>query len=138
MGITQACSHKSRSDLPTMVLRTFVYNNLSTQSQDASHLAGYGASQHRNRKRQPCVVFCEQNHDGCLFLFLRCSGYYIIPMPPPMPPAGIAGASSLMSATTDSVVRNVEATDVAFCNAVLVTFTGSIIPASIIFTYSSL
>ena len=33
---------------------------------------------------------------------------------------------------------DVEATDVAFCNAVLVTFTGSIIPASIIFTYSSL
>ena len=42
------------------------------------------------------------------------SGDYIIPMPPPMPPAGIAGASSLISATTDSVVRNVDATDVAF------------------------
>ena len=28
-------------------------------------------------------------------------------------------------ATADSVVRSVEATDVAFCNALLVTFTGS-------------
>ena len=37
---------------------------------------------------------------------------YIIP---PMPaPAGIAGASSLIVATTDSVVRSVEATLVAF------------------------
>jgi len=37
---------------------------------------------------------------------------YIIPMPGF--PAGTAGASSLISATTDSVVRSVEATDVAF------------------------
>ncbi len=36
---------------------------------------------------------------------------YIIP---PIPPAGIAGASSLMFATTDSVVRSVDATLVAF------------------------
>lgn len=35
----------------------------------------------------------------------------------PAPPAGIAGASSLILATTDSVVRSVEATLVAFCNA---------------------
>ena len=39
----------------------------------------------------------------------------------PAPPAGIAGASSLILATTDSVVRSVEATLVAFCNALLVT-----------------
>ena len=44
---------------------------------------------------------------------------YIIPIPG-APPAGIAGAGSLMSATTDSVVNNVEATLVAFCNALLV------------------
>ena len=37
---------------------------------------------------------------------------YIIPIP--APPAGIAGASSLMFATADSVVRSVDATDVAF------------------------
>lgn len=36
---------------------------------------------------------------------------YIIPIPPP---AGIGGTSSLMFATTDSVVRSVEATLVAF------------------------
>ena len=52
---------------------------------------------------------------------------YIMPIPG-APPAGIAGAGSLMSATTDSVVNKVEATLVAFCNALLVTFTGSRIP----------
>lgn len=35
-------------------------------------------------------------------------GNYIIPIP--APPAGIAGVSSLIFATTDSVVSNVEAT----------------------------
>lgn len=53
-------------------------------------------------------------HSGGVFLsfmgiFHRA---YIIP---PMPaPAGAAGVSSLMFATTDSVVRRVEATLVAF------------------------
>ena len=60
---------------------------------------------------------------------------YIIPIPGL--PAGIAGASSLMFATTDSVVSKVDATDVAFCNALLVTLTGSRIPFSTISTYSS-
>ena len=41
-------------------------------------------------------------------------------------PAGTAGTSSLMFATTDSVVSSVDATDVAFCNAVLVTLTGCV------------
>ena len=59
-------------------------------------------------------------------------------MPIPAPaPAGIAGVSSLIVATADSVVRSVEATDVAFCNALLVTFTGSRIPLYTISTYSS-
>lgn len=57
---------------------------------------------------------------------------YIIPMPPPI--GGAAGVSSLISATTDSVVNNVDATEVAFCNAERVTFTGSMIPASTMFT----
>ena len=39
--------------------------------------------------------------------------YYIMP-PIPGPPAGIAGVSSLMVATTDSVVSSVDATLVAF------------------------
>ena len=60
--------------------------------------------------------------------------FYIMPMPP-APPAGIAGTSSLMFATTDSVVSSVDATEVAFCSAVLVTFTGSRIPCSTISTY---
>lgn len=59
---------------------------------------------------------------------------YIIPIPAGAP-AGIAGASSLIFATTDSVVNNVEATDVAFCNALLVTLAGSI-PFSTMSTYS--
>ena len=52
----------------------------------------------------------------CVLSFTFCMAqvnYIIPPMPPPMP-AGIAGASSLMSATTDSVVSIVAATDVAF------------------------
>ena len=59
---------------------------------------------------------------------------YIIPIPAGAP-AGIAGASSLIFATTDSVVNNVEATDVAFCNALLVTLAGSMIPFSTMSTY---
>lgn len=61
---------------------------------------------------------------------------YIIPIPGP--PAGIGGTSSFIFATTDSVVRSVDATLVAFCNALLVTFAGSKIPAFTISTYSSL
>ena len=59
-----------------------------------------------------------------------------MPFPEPVP-AGFAGVSSLIVATADSVVRSVEATDVAFCNALLVTFTGSSIPLSTMSTYSS-
>ena len=46
-----------------------------------------------------------------LSLSYRTLTYIIPPIPPP---AGIAGASSLMFATTDSVVRSVDATLVAF------------------------
>ena len=57
-------------------------------------------------------------------------------MPIPIPGlAGIAGTSSFMFATTDSVVSNVLATLVAFCKALLVTLAGSRIPASTILTY---
>ena len=60
---------------------------------------------------------------------------YIIPIPGA--PAGIAGVSSLIVETTASVVSNVPATLVAFCNALLVTFAGSRIPFLTISTYSS-
>ena len=43
--------------------------------------------------------------------FLPC---YIIPPIPPIPPAGIGGVGSLISATTDSVVRSDAAIDDAF------------------------
>ena len=48
-------------------------------------------------------VPCNNGFAGCIY----------IPMPMP-PPAGIGGVGSLMVETTDSVVRSVEATLVAF------------------------
>ena len=62
---------------------------------------------------------------------------YIMPIPG-FPPAGAAGAGSLIVDTAASVVSRDDATDVAFCRALLVTLAGSRIPASIISTYSSL
>lgn len=51
----------------------------------------------------------------CLLYNATVMSDYIIPPIPGAPPAGIAGVSSLIFATADSVVSNVEATDVAFC-----------------------
>ncbi len=55
-------------------------------------------------------------------------------IPPPMPPAGAAGAgvSSFLSATRDSVVRITEAIEAAFCSALRVTLVGSTMPLSTI------
>lgn len=59
-------------------------------------------------------------------------------MPPMSGAAGAAaGAGSLISATRDSVVSTMEATEEAFCNAERVTLVGSTIPASIMSVYSS-
>ena len=69
---------------------------------------------------QPVFLFCFTRH--------FYPGNYIIPIPPSAP-AGIAGAGSLMVETTDSVVSRVAETLVAFCSALLVTLTGSRIPA---------
>ena len=50
-------------------------------------------------------------------------------MPPmPAPPAGAAGSGAGMSATSDSVVSTIAATDAAFCSAERVTFVGSMMP----------
>ena len=51
---------------------------------------------------------------------------------PPIPGfiAGAAGAGSGLSASTHSVVRNMPATDAAFCRATRVTLVGSITPAA--------
>ena len=54
---------------------------------------------------QPVFLFCFTRH--------FYPGNYIIPSPPSAP-AGIAGVSSLIVATTDSVVSRVDATLVAF------------------------
>lgn len=67
--------------------------------------------------KEPKILTQKKTH---LNPIIRCVPFtrygvcdYIIPIPP-APPAGIAGTSSLIFATTDSVVSNVEATDVAF------------------------
>ena len=51
---------------------------------------------------------------------------------PPIPGfiAGAAGAGSGLSASTHSVVRNMPATDAAFCRATRVTLVGSMTPAA--------
>ena len=56
-------------------------------------------------------------------------GDYIIP---PIPPAGIGGTgfASFFSASTHSVVRNIDAIDAAFSNATRETLVGSMIPAA--------
>ena len=51
------------------------------------------------------------NKEGLLLRSPLVIRNYIIPIPPP---AGIAGASDLIVATTDSVVNKVDATLVAF------------------------
>ena len=53
-----------------------------------------------------------------------------MPPIPGAPPAGIAGSGAGISATTLSVVRIIEATLAAFCNAERVTFVGSTIPGA--------
>ena len=55
---------------------------------------------------------------------------YIMPPIPPIPGfiAGIAGASSFLSAMTHSVVRNIPAIEAAFSSATRVTFAGSMTP----------
>ncbi len=59
--------------------------------------------------------------------------YIMPPMPAPGAPA-IASFSSLLSATRDSVVSTMEATEEAFCRAERVTLVGSTIPAGIMST----
>lgn len=59
----------------------------------------------------------------------RAGDYYIMPPMPPPGMAGIAGCSDFFSASTHSVVRNIEAIDAAFSSATRDTFVGSMIPA---------
>lgn len=57
------------------------------------------------------------------------SADYIMP-PIPGFMAGAAGAGSGLSAMTHSVVRNIPATEAAFCRATRVTLVGSMTPAA--------
>ena len=68
------------------------------------------------------------------FPIVLCLCAYIMPIGC----CGIGGSGAGMSATAASVVSSVDATDTAFCSADLVTFAGSMMPASTMSTYSSL
>ncbi len=68
----------------------------------------YADSKQKNRERTQAFF---RDFPFTICTWLKANAYIIPPIPPP---AGIAGASSLMFATTDSVVRSVEATLVAF------------------------
>ena len=57
-------------------------------------------------------------------------GCYIMPPMPPAGIAGMAGCSDFFSASTHSVVRNIEAIEAAFSSATRDTFVGSMIPAA--------
>ena len=67
-------------------------------------------------------------------VFLSEGADYIMPPMPPCPPGAGAGLSSGLSATTHSVVRRRAATEAAFSRARRVTFVGSMIPDSIMFS----
>src|SRR5690606_10833531 len=72
------------------------------------------------------------------FILSRNDDYIIPPMPPPIGGAPApAPASSGSSANTHSVVNNMEAIEAAFSNATRDTFVGSITPAPIKFSKTS-
>lgn len=84
----------------------------------------------RHKKRDGRLSLCGQSPVSML-RFPKEAGHYIIPMPfMPAPAAGIAGAGSFFSASTHSVVRNIEAIEAAFSRATRATLVGSRIPAS--------
>ena len=94
----------------------------------ASGHRGIGASGHRyGHKKNGTNPFQGSSRS---FVGPGPDGCYIMP---PMPPAGIAGTagcSDFFSASTHSVVRNIEAIDAAFSSATRDTFVGSMIPAA--------
>jgi hypothetical protein len=95
---------------------------LRFQSEAASFL---GREEKTNRSSQ-------EGHTHPLSQVVLTGDYIPMPPMPPIPP-GIAGlllSSSGISETMASVVSIKPAIDAAFCNAVRVTFAGSITPAS--------
>lgn len=111
------------SSLPC-IIHCFNFVNSVEYSDENSNLFPPSQSQKKGYpfRNIPLISLCDDAHVS-----------YIMPPIPPMPGAA-AGSSLLMFATTDSVVRKVEATLVAFCNALLVTLAGSTIPAATIST----
>ncbi len=87
----------------------------------------------RGCKKSRGTITCASASKLCFVR--RMSTDYIMPPIPPMPgapPAGIGASGSGMSVTSASVVRIIFAMDAAFEMALLVTFAGSMIPASTI------
>lgn len=87
-----------------------------------------GRPQHKKRDGRPPLF---GQSPVSMLRFPKEAGHYIMPMPfMPAPAAGIAGAGSFFSASTHSVVRNIEAIEAAFSRATRATLVGSRIPAS--------
>ena len=96
-----------------------------------------GAECYTRRKRRrwvvldvrPIVAFFVRGRNRPLIT--RNSRNYIIPpIPAPAPARLVSGLSSFFSASTHSVVRNIEAIDAAFSRATRETLVGSIIPTA--------
>jgi hypothetical protein len=74
-------------------------------------------------------------HYGAAFFIMKGKGIdYIIPPIPPIHAGGPAGVSSLISASTHSVVSSIPAIEAAFSRATRVTLVGSITPAANMFS----
>ena len=127
----QPPAHRHKSPTRIRLLPGMGTNRTADPTADpdtrASGHRGIGAPVRAQKKRdepfsRSSRSFVGPGPDGC----------YIYIMPP-MPPAGIAGTagcSDFFSASTHSVVRNIEAIDAAFSSATRDTFVGSMIPAA--------
>lgn len=128
-------SKRTRSTAPNDLERTFHTagtRRLARPEQDTptDHAGHSGTTGHGTKKRDGRPSLCGQSPVSML-RFPKEAGHYIMPMPfMPAPAAGIAGAGSFFSASTHSVVRNIEAIEAAFSKATRATLVGSRIPAS--------
>ena len=117
-----------REALLTFHLSVFTFHFISCQK-------GAECNTRRKRRRwvvldvRPIVAFFVRGRNRSLIT--RNSRNYIIPpIPAPAPARFVSGLSSFFSASTHSVVRNIEAIDAAFSRATRDTLVGSMIPAA--------
>ena len=97
------------------------------QAEEIARTSGEGGETQGNNLHAPRIK--KPAPKGRDSFFVTAGNQYMSPMPP----AGIciAGAGSLMSVTSASVVSRVDATDAAFCSALRVTLVGSRMPCFI-------